>query len=115
MSERDGVTIIYATHIFDGLDGWASHMAFIAQGTFQRFGPIETFDELTAMQKTGVYSPLLRTVEKYMREHRAKLQAAAGGKAQMEKAGKVLGEGGLTGELGNGYLPGRLGGKLGYN
>jgi hypothetical protein len=68
------------------------------------------------MQASGVYSPLLRTVEAFMRKHRAELRAAAAadGREVKEKAGKVLGEG-LTGELGNGYLPGRLGGKLGYN
>ncbi len=116
MSERDGVTIIYATHIFDGLDGWASHLAFIANGTFQRFGRVETFDDLTAMQRSGVYSPLLRTVEQFMRAHRATIKAAAAavGEEVKEKAGRVMDES-LTGEMGNGYLPGRLGGKLGYN
>ena len=116
MSERDGVTIIYATHIFDGLDGWASHLAFIANGAFQRFGRVETFDDLTAMQRSGVYSPLLRTVEQFMRAHRATIKAAAAavGEEVKEKAGRVMDES-LTGEMGNGYLPGRLGGKLGYN
>ena len=33
MSERDGVTVVYATHIFDGLDDWPTHLAFISEGT----------------------------------------------------------------------------------
>ena len=27
-----GATIIYATHIFDGLEFWPSHLAYLAQG-----------------------------------------------------------------------------------
>jgi len=114
MSERDGVTIIYATHIFDGLDGWPTHMAFIADGTFQRFGTVESYQDLTAMQASGVYSPLLRTVEQFMRAQRAKAQEARGGAAILEPAGRAKTED-LLGELGNGYLPGRLGGRMGYN
>jgi ABC-type uncharacterized transport system ATPase subunit len=30
-SER-GCTILYATHIFDGMDGWATHIAHISCG-----------------------------------------------------------------------------------
>jgi energy-coupling factor transporter ATP-binding protein EcfA2 len=31
-----GATIIYATHIFDGLEFWPSHVAYVARGTAQR-------------------------------------------------------------------------------
>ena len=31
-SEQNGVTIVYCTHIFDGLDGWASHVAYVRKG-----------------------------------------------------------------------------------
>merc|ERR1719171_2968311 len=31
-SEQRGVTILYCTHIFDGLDGWASHVAYVKKG-----------------------------------------------------------------------------------
>lgn len=30
-----GATIVYATHIFDGLETWASHLAFVANGKLQ--------------------------------------------------------------------------------
>lgn len=30
ISEADGVTIVYATHIFDGLDDWPTHIGYIA-------------------------------------------------------------------------------------
>jgi CCR4-NOT complex subunit CAF16 len=31
-SEARGVTTVYCTHIFDGLDGWASHIAYLRGG-----------------------------------------------------------------------------------
>ena len=34
-SER-GATIVYATHIFDGLEKWATHLAHIANGELQK-------------------------------------------------------------------------------
>ncbi len=30
--EGRGATIVYATHIFDGLHPWLTHLAFISQG-----------------------------------------------------------------------------------
>lgn len=34
-SER-GATIVYATHIFDGLETWATHIAYVSNGTLQK-------------------------------------------------------------------------------
>jgi hypothetical protein len=33
--EERGATIIYATHIFDGLEGWITHMAYLEGGKMQ--------------------------------------------------------------------------------
>lgn len=30
--EVRGASIIYATHIFDGLEGWLTHLAFVSRG-----------------------------------------------------------------------------------
>ena len=30
ISKEDGVTVVYATHIFDGLDDWATHIGYVA-------------------------------------------------------------------------------------
>lgn len=30
IAEKEGITIVYATHIFDGLDEWPTHIAYIA-------------------------------------------------------------------------------------
>jgi CCR4-NOT complex subunit CAF16 len=34
--EQRGATIIYATHIFDGLEPWITHLAHVADGHLQR-------------------------------------------------------------------------------
>ena len=44
-SETRSVTIVYCTHIFDGLDGWASHIAYLEKGKIPFCKPIT---ELTA-------------------------------------------------------------------
>ena len=33
--EQRGATVIYATHIFDGLEFWPSHVAYVARGKMQ--------------------------------------------------------------------------------
>jgi len=43
-SEERGVSIIYCTHIFDGLDGWASHIAYIAKGEMIFAKPVEELE-----------------------------------------------------------------------
>jgi CCR4-NOT complex subunit CAF16 len=31
-----GATIIYATHIFDGLEKWVTHLAYVADGKLEK-------------------------------------------------------------------------------
>ena len=57
--ERD-VTMLYATHVLDGLTDWATHLAFLSPGRL-RF-----FDRITAAP-----GPLRELCERWMREDRA--------------------------------------------
>jgi CCR4-NOT complex subunit CAF16 len=36
---RRGCTVMYCTHIFDGLDGWASHLLYMSQGRVVKLDP----------------------------------------------------------------------------
>ncbi len=58
-SEVRGTTILYATHIFDALDTWATHVLYVVAGQIRLF---TTIDE--------VPRPLLSTVESWLRRDR---------------------------------------------
>lgn len=81
------MTIIYATHIFDGLEDWMTHLLYLCNGTIQRamlrrvacswrahtgqierFCAVDSVDELTARRKEGSVAPLMRTVETWLRK-----------------------------------------------
>jgi CCR4-NOT complex subunit CAF16 len=55
-SEARGTTILYATHIFDALDAWATHVVYVVAGRIRLFAPID-----------DVPRPLLTTVEAWLR------------------------------------------------
>jgi len=67
-SEQRGATILYATHIFDGLDDWPTHLHFLCNGGHTGFqgqiGELELYQELRAK---GEPSPLLRIAESWLR------------------------------------------------
>ncbi len=66
--EQRGATILYATHILDGLDDWATHLALIHAGRLLRFAPLDQVPELTALRAAGTTSPLLRFTEAWLRD-----------------------------------------------
>lgn len=61
--EERGATIIYATHIFDGLDDWPTHIVYIAHGKLQLALPLEKVKEMSQLS-------LMRTVESWLRKER---------------------------------------------
>eukprot|EP00386_Alphamonas_edax_P013945 GDKI01042902.1.p2 GENE.GDKI01042902.1~~GDKI01042902.1.p2 ORF type:complete len:148 (-),score=60.86 GDKI01042902.1:410-853(-) len=89
-SELRGVTIIYATHIFDGMQAWATKLAHMANGKMVKFGDCEQMisefqTELAAggdrecvangnggstWLRASWTNPLVRLVSKWIREHK---------------------------------------------
>ncbi|BBN14360.1 CCR4-NOT complex subunit CAF16 [Marchantia polymorpha subsp. ruderalis] len=59
--EQNGATIIYATHIFDGLESWPTHMAYVADGKLQLAKPIGEISDLKELS-------LMRAIEKWLRK-----------------------------------------------
>lgn len=57
--ETRGSVVIYATHIFDGLESWPTHVAYLSGGKFKVF---KTADELPELQQEG----LLKLVDGYV-------------------------------------------------
>ncbi|PIA38015.1 hypothetical protein AQUCO_02900095v1 [Aquilegia coerulea] len=61
--QERGATIIYATHIFDGLENWPSHMVYVAHGKLQLAMPMDKIKETSNLS-------LMRTVESWLRKER---------------------------------------------
>ena len=62
--EQRGATIVYATHIFDGLDDWANKVMYVARGQMRLFGDMATVEGIAE-------KGLRRTVEAWLREEAA--------------------------------------------
>ncbi|KDP26513.1 hypothetical protein JCGZ_17671 [Jatropha curcas] len=59
--EQRGATIVYATHIFDGLETWATHLAYIQDGELRRAKKLTEVSELRSSAN------LLSVVESWLR------------------------------------------------
>jgi CCR4-NOT complex subunit CAF16 len=77
-SEARAVTIIYASHVLEGLAAWGTHLAFLSPGRLRRFAPIGEIDELGPGQAAaraaavpGAPSALHLLCEAWMRDDRA--------------------------------------------
>lgn len=77
--EERSVTIVYATHIFDGLEQFATHVAFVAGGKLRFCEPMEEIEGL----KDREPGALLTTVEGWLRKE-AQIK-----KEELEKKGIV--------------------------
>lgn len=77
--ETRGATIVYATHIFDGLEPWITHMAHVSYGKMIKGGPID--EVLPELRQPG--RKLLRMVEAWLRTEAA--EAAAKGHEEEDK------------------------------
>jgi CCR4-NOT complex subunit CAF16 len=63
-------TILYATHILEGLEDWATHLAYLDDGRIRLMAALEAIEELRALKRDGATAPLLRLVDGWMRRDR---------------------------------------------
>jgi len=70
--ETRGCTVVYATHIFDGLEGWVTHLAYVENGKMKRYGAVDEFLPAVVANGGGSGSPtkLLDVVEKWLAEEK---------------------------------------------
>jgi CCR4-NOT complex subunit CAF16 len=66
-----GATILYATHIFDALEDWATHVAYLVRGRLARLQRLDELVDLAELRRRGVASPLYRTIERWFRAEMA--------------------------------------------
>jgi len=117
-TETRGATIVYATHIFDGLDAWPTHLHYLNyKGTTGWQGSLEENEHYTELRNAGHPSPMLKVAERWLRTEIAE-QKAAGSLPSAPKeeasgegafATKVDGKEGSAPYLnGGGFAPGRM-------
>jgi CCR4-NOT complex subunit CAF16 len=71
-SEDMAVTTVYATHVLDGLQDWATHLLFLGRAGVRYFGEIGSLPELAGSSgaQPGSPSSLHRLCERWMAEDR---------------------------------------------
>ncbi|OAY76945.1 ABC transporter I family member 19-like [Ananas comosus] len=68
--EQREATIVYATHIFDGLESWATHVAYIQDGELRRSAKMSDVHELKSAEnllsvvESWLHSEVKRPIEK---------------------------------------------------
>mmetsp|Transcript_488 Transcript_488/g.950 ORF Transcript_488/g.950 Transcript_488/m.950 type:complete len:481 (+) Transcript_488:235-1677(+) len=67
-SEERGATILYCTHIFDHLEGWATHMLYFSQGQVKRSCTFDDFTEYHELVKSGERCPLYTLMKSWVFE-----------------------------------------------
>jgi CCR4-NOT complex subunit CAF16 len=99
-SEQRGATIIYASHIFDGLDEWPTHITYLthkgATGWQGPLGELPMYKELCAKGET---SPLLRIACHWLRSELKAQKEEGQGEASHEVKPYVSGGGYASGRL----------------
>lgn len=68
-TETRNASIVFATHIFDGLGDWATHLCHLYNGTVKLHQRLETIQELNEFREKGNsfgHSPLLQLVETWL-------------------------------------------------
>ena len=75
-SEQRGMTVVYASHVLDGLQAWATHLLFLGRGQVRFAGRLDDLDELRQLALSpaaigpGAPSPLHLLCERWMAEDR---------------------------------------------
>lgn len=89
-SELRGCTVFYCTHIFDHLEGWASHMLHLSKGTVTRACPMDEIQEYSKLIADGCLTPLYSLIRGWMYDEYEK---DAGAKPWRSTEGKNLKDG----------------------
>merc|ERR1740124_488592 len=72
-SEQRGACIVYCTHIFDGLDGWATHVTYVLKGELRFSTPVEAIKDLLCVpvaERANGWGELFCAVQRWLREQR---------------------------------------------
>merc|ERR1711937_1113490 len=65
-SEQRGCTVFYCTHIFDHLEGWASHMLHMSKGTVVRACSMDEVEEYSKLCSDRNLTPLYSLIRSWI-------------------------------------------------
>eukprot|EP00455_Lapot_gusevi_P022928 TRINITY_DN2386_c0_g2_i2.p1 TRINITY_DN2386_c0_g2~~TRINITY_DN2386_c0_g2_i2.p1 ORF type:complete len:193 (+),score=22.81 TRINITY_DN2386_c0_g2_i2:153-731(+) len=85
-TEERGACVVYATHIFDGLQDWATHLAYISHGSLTRFHSMADLPELE--QYSNRTSPLMHMIADWLRADRETMKKKIAAEKQQEEEKK---------------------------
>lgn len=73
--ELRGATIFYCTHIFDHLEGWATHLLHLSQGEVVKYCPMDEVAEYSELTASSNPTPLYSLVRRWIYAEYAENQA----------------------------------------
>ena len=106
--EVRGATVLYATHIFDGLDDWPTHIHYLNRfGKTGWQGEMKDLDLYAKLRKEGHPSPLLKIATTWLRAELAEFGPATEGE-DGDAANDMKNPNALSTDRGGGFNPGRM-------
>mmetsp|Transcript_20119 Transcript_20119/g.59977 ORF Transcript_20119/g.59977 Transcript_20119/m.59977 type:complete len:330 (-) Transcript_20119:124-1113(-) len=106
--ETRGSTVLYATHIFDGLDDWPTHMHYLnREGQTGWQGTMDELDLYQQLRAEGHPSPLLKIVTTWLRAEiaeKGKQKEGEDGECALEAKNPAYN----STDRGGGFNPGRM-------
>jgi CCR4-NOT complex subunit CAF16 len=75
-NEVRGVTVLFSTHIFDGLEEWGTHVTYVREGTVVLNKELRDMEELAPFKAQGSLTPLFHYVETTVRKDAEEARAA---------------------------------------
>ena len=67
-NETQNTTILYATHVFDNLETWATHLLWIDAGAVRHFSRLAEIEELSELMQQRAHNPLMQLVARWLRK-----------------------------------------------
>lgn len=109
-TEQRGATVIYATHIFDGLDDWPTHVHFLNRhGSTGWQGQLSDLDMYTQLRKDGHPSPILKIATTWLRAELKESRTDRTREKEEGAAAKIMSNPNyVSTDRGGGFNPGRM-------
>lgn len=99
-------TIVYATHIFEGLEDWATDLVYMYGGNVTVNDKLESIPGIVSLRNAGTSSPLMKYVESMIRADRTFARENDLDPAALSRKSKGARDNIPDGSAG-GYAPGR--------